>query len=471
MTTEATPLVAAPSYALGMVRAKLRLVRNPETDELFAFMGLFAPHQAFVVLGQGTAVHVKVIGYCIYVAVAATLLSCTVVLFPLDPERDLEAGTAGAWLVLTYGHVLFDMCLVALFGAFIHFIALLLLNPSALERHTWLRQLAAAEARLRANIVDAESNFEKQLASWSSAREDETARAVERIASLALSGVTPHVPKEMASEKKSMLSIRPVLEDAVFVEACSVVVKGWGRGTPLPSQIYGAVVAAAGAEPAYAVQPTACVAYDEAHSEVATARLKLDKAVAAAQLNGGSSHDDGAVVVSARRADLDAATSSEEAALTKCKGELLDYAFLTFQVRATPMYLPASPRISPHLPASTAFSDRRRALPRLADERAEERGAPCSARRHALKSRRAERLHRRRAQPSDRPSCAQPSRCDLAIARSDRLGACVQPPHLYVLNDHNGHLLLGRHGNGAHPRRPPSVQLAIWGARRPAHRG
>ena len=71
---ESTPLVRdmRPSYTLGMTRARLRLIRNPETDDLFGFMGLCAPHSAFELLGQGSATHVKILGYCFYVGV----LSC-----------------------------------------------------------------------------------------------------------------------------------------------------------------------------------------------------------------------------------------------------------------------------------------------------------------------------------------------------------------------------------------------------------
>ena len=41
----------APSYALGMARARLRLIRDPDTDEPYFFMGLCAPHAAFTLLG------------------------------------------------------------------------------------------------------------------------------------------------------------------------------------------------------------------------------------------------------------------------------------------------------------------------------------------------------------------------------------------------------------------------------------
>ena len=340
MATEATPLVeAGPSLTLAMLRARLRLVRNPETDELFPFLGLVAPHSAFRALGMGCALHVKILGYCFYVAVIVTLLSFTVVLFPVDPSRDLEAGTAGAWMVLTYGHVAFDACLVCLFGAFILFIGYLLVDPYTFEEQSVLRKLAEFEERLLTYLAGAEREGQKKLqASIEAAAggSEKLGAALERNAALARKleklgvriGVSSQVPQAMVGEKRAIPSVGPVLEDAVRVEGCSLVVKGWGRGVQLPSEVYEAIVRVAGAEPTYAVQPTECVRYDEARAEASAARAKLEDAQTAERKQ---SNEGTAAAVAACKAEVDVTAANEESALQACMGKLLDYAFLTFQ--------------------------------------------------------------------------------------------------------------------------------------------
>ena len=105
-------MLGAPSYALGMARARLRLIRDPDTDEPYFFMGLCAPHAAFTLLGQGTSCHVQLLMYAFYFALASLAFAIPLLLMPHDPNRKLEAGTAGAWSELTWGLVLCDVGLL-----------------------------------------------------------------------------------------------------------------------------------------------------------------------------------------------------------------------------------------------------------------------------------------------------------------------------------------------------------------------
>ena len=64
VASELTPLrpgAAKANYKLAMARAKLRLPRDPDTNSLYPLMGLCAPSKAFEVLGQQSAVHVRIV--------------------------------------------------------------------------------------------------------------------------------------------------------------------------------------------------------------------------------------------------------------------------------------------------------------------------------------------------------------------------------------------------------------------------
>ena len=72
-----------------------------------------------------------------------------------------------------------------------------------------------------------------------------------------------------AAEKLSIESVGPALESSYAVEACSLVVHGWGRGSRLPLPIFDAVVGAAGGSPVHVVQPSFCLAFTEAERALA----------------------------------------------------------------------------------------------------------------------------------------------------------------------------------------------------------
>ena len=122
-----------PSFLRAMVRAGLRMPRNPETNHPYAFYGLFAPPDAFEKLGQGSGAHVKVLGYCFYCSILVVALALPLQYIANDPERSLEVGTAAAWKELTWGHVVLDALCIFLFLAFFSKTASILMNPSSIH--------------------------------------------------------------------------------------------------------------------------------------------------------------------------------------------------------------------------------------------------------------------------------------------------------------------------------------------------
>ena len=69
---------------------------------------------------------------------------------------------------------------------------------------------------------------------------------------------TGTVKDELKGEVAAFEDMHEVLHGSHLVEACSVVVSGWGRGEPPPEGLVEAIGRAAGAEPVAAVQPMAC---------------------------------------------------------------------------------------------------------------------------------------------------------------------------------------------------------------------
>ena len=132
--TESTPLKSAsasatpPSFELAMTRARLRLLRNPETGELYPFLGFCAPRSAFTLLGQGSEAHINVLGYCFYLSLLLCCFGLPLAYISIDPERHLEAGTVGSWSNLRYSQVLCDIGLVVVFGTFFQYLAFYLVR-------------------------------------------------------------------------------------------------------------------------------------------------------------------------------------------------------------------------------------------------------------------------------------------------------------------------------------------------------
>ena len=326
---ESTPLVGeeAPprsSWLLGLTRAQLRLVRSKERGEPYGCLGLFAPRRAFDTLGQGSACHVRILLDCLYLSVPCVALGYPLLCMHQDAARVEESGTAAAWTTLDFGQVGCDLGLVALFLAFFHYIGIYLMN---IEHDVIHKAFIPTEEAVRHALVSQGKKLEESLreASRREPKEEEAEEAEEgkeqRGSKQAEGGVgSPKAGSKQQimeltqkfflaqvesqifeKESKGLRDPGEALEASYAVEGCSVVISGWGRGLVFPSAIMDAVVAAAGAQPVYAVQPTECFQYDEARRKSA-----VGDRTASGLLKW------------------------QERAGLKIKAQLLDYAFLTF---------------------------------------------------------------------------------------------------------------------------------------------
>ena len=113
-----------------------------------------------------------------------------------------------------------------------------------------------------------------------------------------------------------------MLHASHLVEACSIVVSGWGRGLPPPEGLLRAVEQAAGSKPVAVVQPMACFDLSQATEDQATAVLALTEAQAKSL--GGTS------TTAKARARLDTANSALERAKIAAPVPL-DYVFVTLR--------------------------------------------------------------------------------------------------------------------------------------------
>jgi hypothetical protein len=266
--------------------------------------------------------------YCFYVGVALTIFAIPLLIVDQDPERDREAGTAGAWNQLNLWTALCDVGLVCVLLYFFHAGSLYLMDPDEQEEQNPLSRIAnAVSERIAKRISAAETALELTL----------PARLSESIA--VPLGLSRRVPAAMSAEKASVESVRPMLAGTHLVEGTSLVVCGWGRGVPMPSALFEAVVRTAGEAPVRAVQPTACLSADEAHKEAARAQraleIKKELLMRAQQTSRGASDRSAALAaltaeVAARQLDVDVASAAVPRAEAECRAQPLHYAFFTF---------------------------------------------------------------------------------------------------------------------------------------------
>ena len=269
--TESTPLKNAEaeekqgSWLLGMTRAQLRLLRSPERGEPYGCLGLFAPKHAFQLLGQGSACHVRILMDCVYLSIPCVALAIPLRTMQQDASRKMEAGTAGAWKELDFVQAFCDMGLISLFLAFFHFLGLYLMNTAQDSVHT---TIADREESVRQLAVTGGLKIEEALERASERERSQPRREGDRspqLMSMTNRLLMAHVESELwTDEMLKYHNPSEQLEHAYAVEGCSVVISGFGTGVRLPEAIVRAVAEAAGAMPAYAVQPMQCAAFDRA---------------------------------------------------------------------------------------------------------------------------------------------------------------------------------------------------------------
>lgn len=317
MAQEDTPLrTSRPSFELAMARSRMRMPRDPDTGDLYAFMGLCAPYSAFELLGQGSGAHVKILANCSYLAILIAAFAIPLMYINNDPTRNLAEGSVGGWASLTWAHVVCDVMLVVLFGVFVSLIAAYLINPTSFEEHLVARKLRETEESVGKTAAAFESSLAKK------GGENATLKHLGRTL-----GLASHISSslEVMSDVSSM---GEVLEASFLVEACSIVVTGWGR-SHMPAALFEAIVDVAGETPRFAVQARACFALDEAREELRKATKCLDDALAVAELETVETATM-AAKLDQRRLDRGVAERAVVEAEQASEAQPLDYAFLTF---------------------------------------------------------------------------------------------------------------------------------------------
>jgi len=357
--TEATPLKEdAPSYALGMTRARLRLLREPATGELYGFMGLCAPLSAFAPLGQGSTVHVRMLTNCFWLGLVMFIVSIPLRFTGMDPKRSgtstsendgvdgNEAGTAGAWETLTWWHSFSDIFLVIILCTFIESMAAytmntrslggVAINKYALKFEEAIRKLGtkASEAVEKSVVAGGLKEPSGKLADESGRTDlsEQSESSVSFVETVAIAiGLTSQVADAFKGEVDKIESLGPALEASYFVEGCSLVVSGWGRGVRMPKELMDAIVGAAGARPTHALQPTACFAVTSAKRELEVCERAVGSAAAACR---DSPTEANAAKLERCRTDLSVCRQTVERAEEAMSTQLLDYAFFTFHSSA-----------------------------------------------------------------------------------------------------------------------------------------
>jgi len=310
VANESTPLKSNhASYTLGLTRAQLRLLRDPDTKEPWAFMGLCAPLKAFEVLGQGVAMHVRVLAYCLGLGVLLFFVSIPLRYTGMDQARASAmvsmGGTAGAWSELTWWHAASDICLVLILLTFFEAMARYTMNPAIFEGTLISKRLSTLEGGIRKLEKTAAAKLEKTVSKTVSSKPD------------------------FRDEMDKVESVGVVLEASYHVEACSIVVTGWGRGARMPKELLDAIVAVAGERPAYAVQPSHCCELIAARDELTSSELALGDALQCAREEGS---ERALAELEAHQRDVagDKQALNQVRESTRDERHLLDYAFLTF---------------------------------------------------------------------------------------------------------------------------------------------
>ena len=323
--TEKTPLTsssgvnpAKPSLELAMTRSRLRLLRTPQNTPWSAW-GLVAPFENFELLGAGAAAQVRIAGQCFYLMCFLCLFALPLMSWDGRVGFEMEQGTAAGWGELRWGQVMLDAAISTTFLAFIAYHQYRLMDTR--PRKSDLEDKAHAAVTKAVGGLDGN----RQRGS----------------ACLPTSKISP----EFAAEVDAIPDVGPTLRDGHLVEACSVVVSGWGRGVPLPEVVLDELTSVAGAAPVRAVQAARCLALELEsekldHLTVALAEARGAAAAAAAKRGASAERIAKATAkAAALEAQRGACAARAEVLLTRRGGldlpsctddDLLDHAFVTF---------------------------------------------------------------------------------------------------------------------------------------------
>ena len=344
VANEQTPLTDAarqkPSLELAMTRSRLRLLRSPE-GRPWSLWGITAPFTSFALLGAGPAAQVRIAGECVYLFAFLCAFGFPLYLWSYRPEHSLEANTAAGWGDLRWGQAMLDFAISTTFVLYIMHNQFRLLDGSIYKT-----------VKERLSLPDVpDGQVVRQVVS----KVSDVKEAVERTLRVPDRGSTfmptSKISAEYLDELHKIDDVGPMLHDSHLVEACSVVLSGWGRGKRLPASALNELMYETGAAPVMAVQAARCLDLEIALEQLESLHTKLADARDRAQPSPASvaklsaAHAKAAARVEALRVRGEG--GGEGGGEPPREDDLLDFAFVTFgtseqrkrvveQVRADP---------------------------------------------------------------------------------------------------------------------------------------
>ena len=328
VANEQTPLTDAtrqkPSLELAMTRSRLRLLRSPEGTP-WSLWGITAPFASFALLGAGPAAQVRIAGECVYLFAFLCVFGFPLYLWNYRPEHSLEANTAAGWGDLRWGQALLDFAISTTFVLFIMYNQFRLLDGSVYK--TVKDRLSLPDVpdglRVRQVVSNVKEAVERTLPD---AGPDRGSTFMP----------TSKISREYADELHKIDDVGLMLHDSHLVEACSIVLSGWGRGKRLPTSALKDLTTVTGAPPVMAVQAARCLDLEIACEKLESISIRLADARDRAQPTPASvtkltaAHAEAAARVEQLRVRGDGAGGDGAGAGAPLEDDLLDFAFITF---------------------------------------------------------------------------------------------------------------------------------------------
>ena len=311
--TESTPLTEAsvggsrrkPSMELAMTRSRLRLVRTPE-GRPWSFWGLAAPFANYELLGAGASAQVRIAGECLYLFAFLCLFGLPLYYWSTRNDHPLESNTAAGWSELRWGQALLEFAISVTFIGFIAYNQYRLMDAALHE-------------------VKHESKVREKAEGCTELMQEKCMGTRKGSACLPTSTVS----REYADEPQKIDNVGLMLRDSHLVEACSVVLTGWGRGKRMPAAALDDLATVTGARPVMAVQAARSL-----ELEIACERLAVLETRLAEARDQPEPHAETVARLTAEQREAAAGVMRlqrrGETLRRRPEEDLLDYAFITF---------------------------------------------------------------------------------------------------------------------------------------------
>lgn len=323
VANEQTPLTDAarqkPSLELAMTRSRLRLLRSPE-GRPWSLWGITAPFTSFMLLGAGPAAQVRIAGECVYLFAFLCSFGFPLYLWSYRPEHSLEANTAAGWGDLRWGQAMLDFAISTTFVLYIVYNQFRLLDGSVYKTVKERLSLPdVPDGQVVRQVVSQVSNVKEAV--------ERTLRVPDRGSTFM---PTSKISAEYLDELHKIDDVGPMLHDSHLVEACSVVLSGWGRGKRLPASALNDLTTVTGAAPVMAVQAARCLDLEIALEQLESIHTKLADARDRAQPNPASVAKLSAAHAKAAARVEELRVRGEGVGEAPREDDLLDFAFVTF---------------------------------------------------------------------------------------------------------------------------------------------